>query len=228
VTEPGRLLARGRACDVYEVDARRVLRRYRKVPNTSPKVEADIMERALANDYPVPRVHEVTETDLVMDRIEGSTMLEEMTRRPWRLRRYARTLASLHHRLHDIPVPETLAAPLGDGAVIVHLDLHPLNVIMSPDGPVVIDWSNAARGDGNADVALTYVLIMSGNPDEGVFQKLMAKVGRSLFAKPFLARFVRKEVMAHLDAAAEYKLADPNMSEAEQRAIRRLVATTRR
>jgi hypothetical protein len=34
--------------------------------------------------------------------------------------------------------------------------------------------------------------------------------------------------MAHLDAAAAYKLADPNMSEAEQRAIRRLVATTRR
>jgi aminoglycoside phosphotransferase (APT) family kinase protein len=228
VTEPGALLARGRACDVYEVDAHRVLRRYRKVPYTSLEVEAEIMERARANAYPVPRVHEVTDTDLVMDRIEGPTMLEELTSRPWRLREYARALASLHHRLHDIPAPETLDTPLGEGAVIVHLDLHPLNVIMSPDGPVVIDWSNAARGDGNADVALTYVLLMSGNPDEGAFQRLMAKVGRSLFAKPFLARFVRRDVMAHLEAAAAYKLADPNMSEAEQAAIRRLVATTRR
>ncbi|MGI8796259.1 MAG: phosphotransferase [Acidimicrobiia bacterium] len=228
MTEPGQLLARGRACDVYELDATRVLRRYRTIPYRSMQVEADIMERARANDYPVPRVHEVTQTDLVMDRVDGPTMLEEMTSHPWRLRKYARTLASLHHRLHDIPAPEELEAPLGDGAVIVHLDLHPLNVIMGPDGPVVIDWSNAARGDGNADVALTYVLLMAGTPDEGVFQKLMAKVGRSLFARPFLARFVRKDVMAHLDAAAAYKLADRNMSEAEQRAIRRLAATTRR
>jgi aminoglycoside phosphotransferase (APT) family kinase protein len=228
VSEPGPLLARGRACDVYELDATRVVRRYRKTPYTSPQVEAEIMERARANGYPVPRVHEVTETDLVMDRVDGPTMLEEITSHPWQLRKYARALASLHHRLHEIPAPDSLDTPLGDGAVIVHLDLHPLNVIMGPDGPVVIDWSNAARGDGNADVALTYVLLKAGNPDEGVFQKVMAKVGRSLFTRPFLARFVRKDVMAHLDAAAEYKLADPNMSEAEQRAIRRLVATTRR
>jgi aminoglycoside phosphotransferase (APT) family kinase protein len=190
--------------------------------------EAAIMERARTNGYPAPRVHDVTRTDLVMDRIDGPTMVDDMTRRPWRLRAHARTLAHLHHQLHDIPAPEGLDAPLGDGAVIVHLDLHPLNVIMGSQGPIVIDWTNAARGDGNADVALTYVLLMSGNPDEGALVKLFARLGRSLFAEPFLARFVRKDVMAHLDAAAAYKLADPNMSEAEQAAIRRLAATTRR
>jgi aminoglycoside phosphotransferase (APT) family kinase protein len=151
-----------------------------------------------------------------------------MARRPWRLRQHARTLASLHHRLHDIPAPTWLGTPLGDGAVIIHLDLHPLNVILGPDGPVVIDWSNAARGDGNVDVALTWLLIMAGRPDEGAFAKLLAAVGRSLFARPFLARFVRDEVMTHLAAAAGYKLADPNMRAVEHRAIRRLVANTRR
>lgn len=186
------------------------------------------MERARADGYPVPRVHDLTETDLVMDRIDGPTMVDDMARRPWRLRQHARTLASLHHRLHDIPAPAWLGTPVGDGAVIIHLDLHPLNVILGPDGPVVIDWSNAARGDGNVDVALTWLLIMAGRPDEGAFTKLLAAVGRSLFARPFLARFVRHEVMAHLDAAAGYKLADPNMRAVEQRAIRRLVANTRR
>lgn len=229
MSEPGPLLARGRACDVYELGEARVLRRYRRVrAGRSVENEAAIMERTRASGYPVPRVHDFTETDLIMDRIEGQTMLDEMIGRPWKLRKYARALASLHHRLHDIPAPESLDTPLGDGAVIVHLDLHPLNVIMSPDGPVVIDWSNAARGDGDADVALTYVLLMTGNPDEGLLQKLLARTGRSLFARPFLARFVRTDVMAHLDAAAAYKLADPNMSDAEQRAIRRLAATARR
>jgi aminoglycoside phosphotransferase (APT) family kinase protein len=190
--------------------------------------EATIMERARTNGYPVPRVHEVTGTDLVMDRVDGPTMVEEMARRPWALRRYARTLAHLHHQLHDIPAPEGLDAPLGDGAVIVHLDLHPLNVIMSPQGPIVIDWTNAARGDANADVAMTWLLIMSGEPDEGLVTKLMARLGRSLFARPFVAQFMRKDVMAHLDAVAAYKLVDQNMSEAEQRTIRRLAATTRR
>jgi aminoglycoside phosphotransferase (APT) family kinase protein len=227
VADPGPLLARGRACDVYQLDEHRVLRRYRTTPYADVAIEAEIMERVRANGYPVPRVHEATATDLVMDRIEGPTMVEMMTRRPWQLRKHARTLASLHHQLHDIPAPETLDTPLGEGAVIVHLDLHPLNVIMSPDGPVVIDWSSAARGDGNADVALTYLMLMAANPDEGALLRLMARFGRALFARPFLAQFDREDVMAHLDAAATYKLADPNMSEAEQRAIRRLAATTR-
>ena len=229
MTEPGPLLARGRACDVFAVDDNLVLRRYRKKwAGRTVQDEADVMELARANGYPIPRVHEVTETDLVMDRIPGPTMLELISRRPWKLRSCARTLASLHHQLHDIPAPESWRTPLGPGNVIIHLDLHPLNVIMGPDGPVVIDWSNASRGDGNADVALTFVLMMSGNPDEGALQKFAARFGRGLFVKPFLARFVRKDVMAHLDAAAAYKLADPNMSEAEQQAIRDLLAHTPR
>ncbi|MGQ0805322.1 MAG: phosphotransferase [Actinomycetota bacterium] len=137
MTEPGLLLARGRDCDVYALDTMRVLRRYRRVSGRSMESEAAIMERARSNGYPVPRVHDVTRTDLVMDRVDGPTMVEEMARRPWQLRRYARTLASLHHQLHDIPAPDGLPAPLGDGAVIVHLDLHPLNVIMGREGPIV-------------------------------------------------------------------------------------------
>jgi aminoglycoside phosphotransferase (APT) family kinase protein len=186
------------------------------------------MERALSNGYPVPRVHDVTETDLVMDRIEGPTMVELIARRPWQMRGHARALASLHHQLHDIPAPDDTPAPLGDGNVIVHLDLHPLNVIISPEGPVVIDWTNAGRGDGNTDAAMTWLLLMSGEPDEGPLVKLMARMGRSVFAKAFLSRFVRKDVMARLDAVVAYKLVDQNMSEAEQRTMRRLAATTQR
>ena len=38
----------------------------------------------------------------------------------------------------------------------------PINVIMSPKGPVVIDWPNARRGNPMTDVAVSYALIRCG------------------------------------------------------------------
>jgi aminoglycoside phosphotransferase (APT) family kinase protein len=155
-------------------------------------------------------------------------MAEDLTRRPWRLRQHAHTLASLHHRLHDIPAPDWLDAPVGNGAVIIHLDLHPLNVIMGRTGPVVIDWTNARRGPGDADVALTWLLLMTGAPDEGGMLRILLALGRRSFARLFLSRFVRADVMAQLDAAVGFKLHDPNLRDVERRAVHRLVAETRR
>src|SRR5207249_1316855 len=49
----------------------------------------------------------------------------------------------LHEQLHRIAAPEGLGSA-GHGERLIHLDLHPENVILSPEGPVVIDWTNAA------------------------------------------------------------------------------------
>jgi thiamine kinase-like enzyme len=40
-----------------------------------------------------------------------------------------------------------------------HGDLHPGNVIMAGDGPVIIDWFDASRGDPVADIARTSLLM---------------------------------------------------------------------
>ena len=113
--------------------------------------------------YPVPRVEEISAdgSELVMERIDGATMLEALSRQPWTLRRHASVLAALHDRLHEIPGPPWLDPFLAGGDCLVHLHLHPLNVILSPKGPVLIDWSNAARGAGPADVALTWLVMMA-------------------------------------------------------------------
>ena len=116
------------------------------------------MEYARSQGYPVPAVEEVSDdgTELVMERVDGPSMLVPLSRQPWALKHYARMLADLHNRLHEIDGPEWLRpAPGGNGERVVHLDLHPLNVILSAKGPVVIDWANVARGDPAADVALT-------------------------------------------------------------------------
>ncbi|MGH8983121.1 MAG: phosphotransferase [Acidimicrobiia bacterium] len=222
-----KLLAEGRDSQVFALDERRVLRRYRE-PRCLPR-EVAVMELARANAYPVPRVHDLTATDVVLDRVDGPTMAQDLTRRPWRMREHAHTLASLHHQLHDIVAPDWLHTPLGEGPVILHLDLHPLNVILGPAGPVVIDWTNAARGSGDADVALTWVLLTTGDPGGGPLMQLLTHAGGRAFARMFLRRFVRSAVMAHLDAAASYRLADPNLLDSEGPAVvRELVARTRR
>lgn len=221
-----KLLAEGRDSQVFALDEGRVLRRYRG-PRCLPR-EVAVMELARANGYPVPRVHDLTATDLVIDRVDGPTMAQDLTRRPWRLREHAHTLASLHHQLHDIVAPDWLDTPLGDGPIIVHLDLHPLNVMLGPTGPVVIDWTNAARGNGDADVALTWLLLVTGELDSGPLTQLIARLGRQTFARMFLRRFVRAAVFDHLDAAAAYRLADPNLRDGEGPAVRELVARTQR
>jgi aminoglycoside phosphotransferase (APT) family kinase protein len=221
-----KLIAEGRDSQVFALDDARVLRRYRE-PRCLPR-EVATMQLALANGYPVPRVYDLTPTDLVTDRIDGPTMAEDLARRPWRLREHAHTLASLHHRLHDIVAPDWLRAPLGDGPVLLHLDLHPLNVILGPAGAVVIDWANSARGDGDADAALTWMLLLTGELDAGPLTRLVTGFVRRSFAAMFLRRFVRSAVMSHLDAVAAYRLADPNLRDGEVDAIRDLVASTRR
>lgn len=48
------------------------------------------------------------------------------------------TLAHLHRELHRIPTPSGQTDQR-----IVHLDLHPDNVVLTASGPQVIDWRNA-------------------------------------------------------------------------------------
>jgi hypothetical protein len=48
-----------------------------------------------------------------------------------------------------------------DGDRLCHGDFHPFNVLISPRGPVVIDWNNAHIGNPLEDVARTR-LILSG------------------------------------------------------------------
>lgn len=175
--------------------------------------------------YPAPRVGELSSdgADLVMERIDGPTMLEVMMRKPWTVRRHARTLAELHQRLHRLRAPEWLA-PFGDaGDRLLHLDLHPLNVILSPRGPVLIDWTNAARGAEPTDVALTWLLMASAEIPGNRMRGAIGGVLRRLFVRAFLAHFRRAEVRAALPTVVEWKCRDCNMRPAEIEAMQRLL-----
>jgi aminoglycoside phosphotransferase (APT) family kinase protein len=196
----------GREAEIVDLGDGTVLRRYRKGGN--PGREAVAMEHARTGGYPVPAVHAVRDDGLVLERVDGPSMLRELRRRPWRLNAHMRTLADLHDRLHAITAP----AEFGAGALL-HCDLHPDNVLLSARGPVVIDWPNATAGDPAFDVALAWVITATSG----------GALGR--IAMPFFLRHVDREATRRaLPAAAAYRIADPNVTDAERAAVRRLVA----
>jgi aminoglycoside phosphotransferase (APT) family kinase protein len=218
--EPGPLLASGRDSDIFEYGEGLVLRRSRE--GHSMETEARTMEYVRQEGYPVPAVSEISDdgNDLVMERVDGPSMRDVLGAKPWTLRRQGALLADLHRQLHEIAAPDWIRdAPCGHGDRIIHLDLHPLNVLLSPKGPVVIDWPNAARGDPNSDVALTWALIAAGGIPAGRVRAALLGLGRSMLVKAFLAPFDIAAVRQQLPAAVDWKVADAHLSAAERRAM---------
>jgi aminoglycoside phosphotransferase (APT) family kinase protein len=212
VPDPGPLIGRGRAADVYDVGGGRVLRRYRTARDSSG--EAQVHAHLHRHGYPVPEVHEVDGPDMVMDRIDGVEQLDELKRRPWRVRAHGRLLADLHRRLDEVP-------PL-DGGPVVHGDLHPGNVLLTAQGPVVIDWSNARPGERSADVATTWMLLATGIPDGGRLELAAAALLRRLLLRSFLAGVDVDAARAWLPEICERRLADPNLLPEEAGPVRAL------
>ena len=245
---PGPKLASGRDADVFDLGNGRVLRRNKERTKAS-KYEARLMRYVRKWGYPVPEVYEVSGPDMVMDRVDGPTMLKDLGTRPWMLWQHARTLAKLHRQLHGIPAPdwvptyashpafaengpgiEPLAEPPGPAPVppapdaILHLDLHPDNVILSPSGPVVIDWRNTRRGDDGAiDVATTWLIMAtSAVPDSSLKWRVIDKV-RHLFVEALLRNTDRAAAVRQLPHVARYRLADRNLLDSERPAIHAFV-----
>jgi aminoglycoside phosphotransferase (APT) family kinase protein len=216
-----KLLASGRAADVFEHGETTVIRRYRE-PGADATREAAVMEHVRLKGFPVPAVHYAAGPELVMDRIDGPTMLDAL-RRPWRISAYARLLASLHDRLHAIEAPRELEAPYGQGDSVLHLDLHPANVIMSSSGPVVIDWTGAVRGDPAIDLAQTWVLMATSAVPGSMFVRALGAAGRGTFVRGFLRHVDRDAAGAALPAVARRRMADPHVLPEELEAIRSLL-----
>jgi aminoglycoside phosphotransferase (APT) family kinase protein len=219
---PGPLLATGRSADVFAYGAARVLRRNRS--GRSADHEAAVMEYVRARGFPVPMILDVRGPDLIMERAEGPSMLEQLTRRPWTVVPHAALLAELHRRLHRIQAPDWIPAPLGEGDRLVHLDLHPGNVLLTTSGPIVIDWEIAGRGVPMADVAKTWILISTSDIVGPWHRRGLERILRRAYLVAFLRFFDRADVLRHLPAVGRERLSDRNVTAVERKVIRRLLA----
>ncbi|MCX4963863.1 aminoglycoside phosphotransferase family protein [Streptomyces sp. NBC_00654] len=153
----GQLLGSGRTADVYALDGSWVLRRYRDSTDATP--ELAVMSYLCAFGFPVPRIGPPAKgaraTDLVLQRLTGPTMAEALSAGTLRAAEGGALLAGLLRELHAVPArlspdPEEH---------ILHLDLHPENVILTERGPVVIDWSNTTEGPPGLDRAMSALIL---------------------------------------------------------------------
>jgi tRNA A-37 threonylcarbamoyl transferase component Bud32 len=167
-------------------------------------------------------LHDASGPDLVLEKLNGPEMQDLL--RPWNLGSHARTLADLHRRLHAIPPMPGLDTRFGEPTSLLHLDLHPRNVLMTSRGPVVIDWGNAANGPGQADVALMYVIGKTSRIDGPAWQGIVGPLFRDRFLGAFRAGAADADFAQVLPAVAEWRKRDRNVTADERAAVDRLLA----
>jgi aminoglycoside phosphotransferase (APT) family kinase protein len=197
-------LASGRDADVFAIDADRVLRRYRNGGDVS--AETAVMVYLAEQGFPVPTVFHAAGPDLIMRRVPGPSLLTALRGTEIDISSAAATLADLHHRLHRIP-----ARVSRDPAVrVLHMDLHPDNVLLAPGGPVLIDWRNSVEGSPDLDAAMSALILaqvaVGDVPD-------LAVIGCALL--PVFLRAVRGPLLRKLDHAVSLRGADPNLTHRE-------------
>ncbi len=214
----GPKLAEGRDSEIFEHGPGKVLRVARD--GRSLVAEAEVMRYVRSHGYPCPEVDDAGDGYLVMDRLDGPTMLDAIGKPPFPLRRCGRLLAELHDRLHRIPAPPGIrVAPL-PGDRLVHRDLHPMNVMMTADGPMVIDWANASAGDPAFDVADTWVLFACATAPASGIDRIVLPIGRRIMLRSFLGRVDKAAARRAIPAAVEHRLSDRNMSTEERTRMR--------
>lgn len=160
-------LASGRDSVVYAIDDRRVLR----CAEYDTTNVAQVMRYMRDQGYPVPVVYRAEGGDIEMERLHGPTLAEEVINGRMSPAACVELIRELHSDLHRIEPPAWLATRsrrvdlTGRGADrVLHLDLHPENIMLTEAGPVVIDWNNAAAGDPDVDRAVTWAIFAGFDP----------------------------------------------------------------
>jgi len=156
--------------------------------------------------FPVPRVYSASGADLVLERLTGPTMLQALAARQMSAIMAANLLAGLHARPHALPP----RMPHEPGDRVLHLDLHPANVILEARGPIVIDWRNTSQGPPELYLAVSALILARVAVDATHEAATLAGV----FLPAFLAAVGPVSSQA-LDQAVRLRRADPHLTTRE-------------
>ena len=187
---------------------------------------------------------------IVFERVEGPIMPIVMVTKPWKFVRLARMMAELHAAMHSCEIPgldsqreslkrtirDRISLPshmkdallgvldqLPDGNALCHNDFHPDNIIISAQGPIIIDWLTAKRGNPMADVARTSLILQTGTPPGvGAVSRRLHILGGSLLNSIYLKRYAQfesfsgEQISKWLPLLAAGRLAEPIPEEKKQ------------
>lgn len=154
---------------------------------------------------------------VIYERVIGTSMLETLASRPWTLFRFAHLLAELqagihgfkglqglpfqHEKLKDKIQSAEMLQPdlqeavlkmleeLPEGHQLCHGDFHPDNVLMTKNGPVIIDWIDATSGNPLADVARSSLLMSNAHLPADTRMRWLLNLFREWFHRAYLRRY---------------------------------------
>lgn len=222
--EKGQIIGLGRTSEILVWDDNQVLKLFRDGWSlSSVKKEEKIARTVSEAGLPVPAVYGIVDVDgrhgIIYERVDGPSMLKELTSKPRELERFAGVFAELHAQMHSLEMRElpsqhrkleakirdakalskerryvALEAlyKLPDDNVLCHGDFHPDNILMSSRGPVVIDWNDASQGDPQADIARTLLLLQQGEPLQPFkLESEQSQSARSSFFNAYLRRYAQ-------------------------------------
>ena len=177
IADSAHLIARGRNADVYLMNDTQVLRRLHTGAQTYPNI--DLLRHLNALGFPTTRIMEVEGTDLVLERLHGPNLLQALDAGEVTMSKGVHILLDLHTALHALPPPPRAEKVLDDASLstapmapgpqvsMLHLDLHPGNILLTAAGPRVVDWESARLGSAGVDLATTALVfaevVVDGN-----------------------------------------------------------------
>jgi hypothetical protein len=153
---------------------------------------------------------------LIYEYHKGRSLLHAMAARPWSVAWGAFLFADLQIGLHSCVVEGMpsqrrrlegridgaailsrkrrdaligVLRGLPDGDRLCHGDFHPDNVLLDDDGPTIIDWADATRGNPWADVAQTSVLFDVSPVPHGTPRPWLVDMFRWLFHTIYRRRY---------------------------------------
>lgn len=186
-------------------------------------IEKDIIDFAASQRIPVPTVRTVKIVDgwavMVSNWVSGLPVLEELISNPDQAFSIGEEFGRVQARIHGLetdtlkPIPGNWLKPEtvkekyalekinnltgGDTNRLLHLDYHPLNVMVEKGKiTAVLDWVNASCGDPRLDVARTYsILRFEQIRQTSPFEAL----------KPTLQEFEKGWLKGYIEIAGELK-----------------------
>ena len=169
----GNPIAYGRTAEIYAWQDEQILKLYFDWFGLDDiQYELRIAQAVQTSGLPVPSVGKILHIDhrtgLTYHRVDGISMVEMMSRKPWYAFRFSRRMAELHAEIHnrtiqvDIPTlhqklknkishaealhPSLRAKTLvvletmPDGNQLCHGDFHPGNIMVTGNDEIIIDW----------------------------------------------------------------------------------------
>ena len=139
------------------------------------------MAAARAGGLPAPEL--ITRTTaqgsdaVLLSWLPGSPLSSALVGEPERARRFGMLMGETQRRLHQIAAPSEVVDVLDDGGhpfaagrgmrglpdgeALLHLDWHPLNLLVDEGSRIcgIVDWDNARRGHPLLDLARTHSLL---------------------------------------------------------------------